>query len=107
MAANAYLVQYGRLAFVGRFGAAVRDFARGDRVVIRGPRGLELGTVLCEASERFRNSPDDDGELIRPAFIEDYAAAERHEALGQKILAATEETGQSISFIDIEVSLDG
>lgn len=103
--ANSYLVQYGRSAFVGRFRAA-SSFTRGERVVIRGPRGLELGVVLNEASERFAQTLEGDGELLRLAPLEDFAAAERNEALGQRILAAAEDSGLPIGFIDIEVSLD-
>ncbi|HEY3788618.1 MAG TPA: hypothetical protein VGL71_07175 [Urbifossiella sp.] len=104
-----YLVQYGRLAFVGRFSPARSvgegAFIRGDRVVIRGLRGLELGTVLGAAIDRFHHSQGD-GELLRPASIADFAAAERGEALGQEILAAAERAGLPIGFIDIEMSLD-
>jgi len=110
-----YLVQYGRSAFVGRFRpereTASGFFGRGDRVVIRGPRGLELGTVLCQLTDRYLPNADDDGELIHPATPEDEAAAERFDALGQTILAAADEraaeSGLPISFVDIEVSLDG
>src|SRR6185437_10704128 len=107
--AIAYLAQFGRLAFVGRFEPAVDAvgaFARGDRVVIRGPRGLELATVMCEAIERFHRDSAE-GELLRPASFDDFAAAERNEALGQRLLAAAEATDLPISFIDSEVSLDG
>ena len=107
---NAYLVQFGRLAFVGRFQFAACGFAmpfsRGDRVVIHGPRGLELGTLLGEVSDRFTQL-NDDGELLRIASLEDCAAAERGEALGQRILAEAENAGLPIGFIDIEVSLNG
>ena len=110
-----YLVQFGRSAFVGRFRpereTASGFFDRGDRVVIRGPRGLELGTVLCQLTEHFLSEAADDGELIRPATPEDEAAAERFDALRQAILAAADElaaeSGLPVSFVDIEVSLDG
>jgi len=107
--ATAYLAQFGRLAFVGRFDPAADAagaFARGDRVVIRGPRGLELATVMCEAIDRFHRDSAE-GELLRPASFDDFAAAERNEALGQRLLAAAELADLPISFIDSEVSLDG
>jgi hypothetical protein len=106
-----YLVQYGRPAFVGRFRlseqAACGVATRGDRVVIRGPRGLEIGTVLCEPAERFRQDGDDAGEILRHATLADQAAAERCEALGSDILAAADAASLPISFVDVEVSLDG
>lgn len=102
----AYLVQYGRLAFVGRFEALeATPLHRGDRAVIRGPRGLELATVLCEAHDRFHSTSD--GELLRAAARGDFDAAERGEALGLRLLAAAEEPRLPIAFVDSEVSLDG
>jgi cell fate regulator YaaT (PSP1 superfamily) len=41
------------MRFLGEFTAAEGSaFARGDQVVLRTERGLELGEILCEASER-------------------------------------------------------
>jgi hypothetical protein len=103
-----YLIQYGRLSFVGNLLPAqsvsegVR-FSRGDRVVIRGPRGLEIGTILVGSAPLMPI----EGEIVRIARPDDFAAAERQEALGQEILAAAEAVDLPISFIDIEVSLDG
>jgi hypothetical protein len=105
---TAYLVQYGRSAFVGRFRSAEAvAFARGDRVVVRGPRGLELGTVLCEPAAHVSGAADPDGDLLRHSTAEDDAAAARHDALGRDVLAAADASGLPIAFVDIEVSLDG
>jgi hypothetical protein len=105
---NTYLIQFGKPGFVGRF--RPRDpglFARGDRVVIRGPRGVEPGTVLCEPNARFQPEADD-GEILRTFTSEDAAAAERVIALGRDILAAAEVIGTTLplAFIDVEVALD-
>ena len=109
----AYLVQYGRSAFVGRFHApASGPLARGERVVVRGPRGVELGAVLCEPADRFTR-PDDpaDGDILRPAAPADDTAAARADALGAELLAAADEAAAAadlpLSFVDSEVSLDG
>jgi hypothetical protein len=103
-----YLVQYGRLAFVGNLQPAQSAsegarFCRGDRVVIRGPRGLEIGTILVGSAPLMPI----EGEIVRIARPDDFAAAEGTEALGQEMLAAAEAAHLPISFIDIEVSLDG
>lgn len=108
----AYLVQYGRAGFVGWFRLASADaLARGDRAVIHGPRGLELGTVLCEPTGRFVSPDTTDGDLLRPASIEDEALAAASEARGQELLAAADEmaaaAGLCLTFVDVEVSLDG
>jgi len=95
-----YLVQYGRLAHVARTACGFAA-ARGDRVVIRGPRGLELGTVLCSTKDA-----EPEASILRHVSLEDRAAAERNEAIGQDLLAAAEASGLPIGFIDSEVSLD-
>ena len=105
---TSYLVQYGRSAFLGWFEAAV-GFARDDRVVIHGPRGQEIGTILCEPGP---SQPDrTDGEILRLAVEADSADAERNESLAAEILAEAEQgiadAGLPLSLIDIELSLDG
>jgi hypothetical protein len=102
-----YLVQYGRSGFVGRFQAdAGAQFARCDRVVIRGPRGVEIGTVLCVPSEPFAE-PAADGELLRAVSDADEALAIRLDALGPPLLSAADRTGLPVAFVDIELTLDG
>jgi cell fate regulator YaaT (PSP1 superfamily) len=69
-----YVVRYGRVRLL----AECREpegqvLARGDRVVIRSDRGMELAEVLCPASERtarFLESPFP-GEILRRASQED------------------------------------
>jgi hypothetical protein len=107
---TSYLVQYGRSAFLGWFDPSSREgerpeFVRGDRVVIRGPRSEELGTVLG-VGEGQRC----DGELLRLATVADAARADRNAALAAEIIAAAEEqlaaADLPLSLIDIELSLD-
>lgn len=104
-----YLVQYGRSAFVGRFAAAAGAFARGDRVVVRSPRGAELGTVLCEAGDRFAATidPSAGGDLLRGASPDDDALAALREAQGSALVAAAAESALPLTFLDAEVMLDG
>src|SRR5262245_43673581 len=48
-----YLVSHGKTGALGRFVAASPEpYRRGDRVVVRGERGLTVGVVLCETTER-------------------------------------------------------
>ena len=61
---------------------------------------------MGEALDRFYRDPGE-GELLRSASFDDFAAAERSEALGQRLLAAAEAADLPITFIDSEVSLDG
>jgi hypothetical protein len=99
---HSYLVQYGKPGFVGRFRSAT-EYARGDRVVIAGPRGTESGTVLCDPADRFTALPTD-GELLRPATSCD-EPGER----GAELLAAAQadDRGLPIAFVDVEVLCDG
>lgn len=107
-----YLVQYGRPAFVGRFAAACGPFARGDRVVVRSPRGVELGAVLCEPADRFARllGPAADGTVLRPADAADLSLADQLAADERAVLAAADrraaESDVSASFLDAEVFLD-
>ncbi|QDU23963.1 hypothetical protein [Urbifossiella limnaea] len=103
----ALLVQYGRPGYVGRFRASV-EAVRGACVVLRGPRGLELGTVLCAAVAGV-SGIDDEGELLRAATAADEAAADRSAALARDLLAAADElaAGLPVAFPDAEVALDG
>jgi hypothetical protein len=101
-----YLVQYGKTGFVGRFRpASAEPRARGDRVVVRSRRGLELGTVLCEPAARF-DAPDD-GDLVRGATRDEI---ELREPCGAELLATAQaradELGLPLALVDVEILLD-
>jgi hypothetical protein len=106
---SVYLVQYGRSAFVGRFTAEGLSCARGDRVVVRSPRGVELGEVLCEAAGRFAGQldPGAGGDVLRLAGAEDAVCEAEREELGHALLRAAEAVGLPLTFLDAEVTLDG
>ena len=103
------LNQYGRSAFVGRFTCPGDPPVRGSAVVIRSPRGVELGTALGPIAERFAGQidPSAGGDYLRPATDEDDAADERATALAEQIIMAAEQFGQPVAFLDCEVTLDG
>jgi cell fate regulator YaaT (PSP1 superfamily) len=63
-----YIIRYGAMRLLGVFSGEGRDeFERGDDVIVRTSRGLETGTVLCEATEeaegQFKESPG--GQIVR------------------------------------------
>ena len=101
-----YLVQYGRPGFVGRFRSGLGELMRGDRVVIRGPRGSEIGAVLAPLADRFTHTAVD-GNLLRAATAEDDANAELLEARGLELLAAADSADLPLAFVDVETTLDG
>lgn len=109
-----FLVSHGKSGAFGRF-AVEGAFAcsRGDRVVIRGPRGLELGTVLCPATDRqqrlLQHVPV--GQIVRPARSEDEAWVQRGQALAIELAATARqlvrEQALALEVLDAEVLLGG
>jgi cell fate regulator YaaT (PSP1 superfamily) len=79
--AQAYVVRYGRMRFLGDFtGLPGQDHPRGQSVVVRSDRGTELGEVLCPATEqaaRFLADPIH-GEILRLPTPDDRAQEERN-----------------------------
>jgi cell fate regulator YaaT (PSP1 superfamily) len=69
-----YVVRYGRMRFLGEYrGLPDCEHARGQQVIVRSDRGIELGDVLCPVSEktsRFLPNPAQ-GEILRVATPED------------------------------------
>lgn len=108
-----YLVHHGAAGHVGRFRSADGDgCARGDAVVVRSQRGLELGRVLAAADSDRVSFPDGFvGELLRRASDEDITLAERGRAAGLELCAAGERlaaaSGLPLAVLDAEVLLDG
>jgi hypothetical protein len=109
-----YLVSYGEAGEFSCFRpAAARPYARGDRVVIRTSRGIELGTVLCTATAHHAAfiSRTPQGELLRPASAVDLAAASDIEHRSAALIASASrlarEMGLAIEILDAEITLDG
>jgi len=98
-----YLVQYGTSAFVGRF-TTDNDLSRGLTVVLRGPRGLELGSVLCDANASA--SFDLGGDILRVSEPADEVSRDVAARLSGDILDAANLTDQAVTFLDCEVTLD-
>lgn len=77
-----YIVRYGAMRLLGVFNAA-KDGApahrRGDHVIVRTDRGLEVGEVLWEATERVVSRLDDphEGQILRVMTTDDHREAER------------------------------
>ena len=103
------LVQFGRSGFVGRF-IAPAPVARGERVVVRGPRGVEVGAVLCEPGEPFTSALSTEGELLRVATADDEARVTNFPAREAELLslasAETTARGLPLTFVDAELTLD-
>jgi len=113
------LVRYGLTGHVGWFAVAdelVADLRRGEPVVIRTSRGMELGEVLIEPNAPRggdrRAGEDSIGafEVLRRADADDLAARGQAERLRDErfadCLALITESGWPIELIDVEPLLD-
>ena len=104
-----YLVQFGRPGFLGRFRSGL-TLARGERIVLRGPRGFEAGEVLL-AADPVAGSAAEDGAVLRRATAEDDAVIAGGDGCERELLARAlaraEERGLPLAFVDVEVLLDG
>src|SRR4051812_46432150 len=108
-----YLVSYGLTGQLGRFHAdqplALR---RGDRVVIRSERGLELGSILRpSAPGHGRYLPESTvGRLLRRAPSSDQPYAQERARRAEQLFARAGELaralGLSVTPLDAEVLLD-
>ena len=73
-----YLVRYGAMGWVGRFGSLERiECGYRDRVLIHTSRGLEVGTVLVAHDERSggTNGHKPAGEMLRRLSLEEQQLA--------------------------------
>jgi cell fate regulator YaaT (PSP1 superfamily) len=109
-----FVVRYGRMRFLGEYaGVAEQEHPRGQRVVIRSDRGMELGEVLCPATQRtalFLQNPVK-GEILRPATAEDLAAMTRlHEVQSKGFATGREFIAHrrlQMDLVDVETLLGG
>jgi cell fate regulator YaaT (PSP1 superfamily) len=77
--ANQYIVRHGAMRHLGEFAAPDGTYRRGMRVVIQSNRGVEVGEVLCDATERthqFLTDPTT-GEILRPLAPDDARELDR------------------------------
>jgi hypothetical protein len=109
-----YLVSYGSSGEFGRFRPLTPLVGcRGDRVVVRSHRGLELGVLLCPATPGHAHFlPNTSvGQLLRLAGPDDQRMAERQRERAHDLFAEacrlTAELNLPLEVVDVEVLLDG
>jgi cell fate regulator YaaT (PSP1 superfamily) len=107
-----YLVSYGAEVFISRFApVSPLHCQRGEQVIVRSHRGLELGTVLCESGPAHAQCLHSTsvGELLRRATPED-EALEPFSALGIRVFdearRLVRERQLSLDIVDVEVLLE-
>jgi hypothetical protein len=106
-----HVIRYGLLGHVGSFASvdAVR-YPRRSRVVVRSPRGLEVGEVLAEPIDQGA-VPEADGQILRRMTVQDdlleaRLERRRHEAFEacQQLLT---EADVPAALVDVEHLFDG
>ena len=109
VATSNYIVRHGAMRAVGIFAVpAGATFQRGDDVVIRGDRGVEVGHVLCPGTpECIAKLPDPTrGEIIRRMTDEDRTKAAdlklRMERELESACQAVARRRMPMDFVDIE-----
>src|SRR5262245_2618543 len=108
-----YLLGYGLLGDFGRF-RPTRPLTcrRGDRAVVRTPRGLEVGEVLCATTPRHAHFLPNAtvGSLLRLATAEDERLTENLLAraldFADEAAARARQLGLPLAVLDAELLLD-
>jgi hypothetical protein len=112
--ANRYIVSFGSGGALGVFSAsAPTPLRRGDRVVVRSPRGTDIGTVLCPATDRQARllGATPSGSLLRPVGAEDGARLEETRRRADAVFEASRrlaaQQNLAIDVLDVDMLFDG
>ena len=109
-----FVVRYGRMRFLGEFrGLEGQEHPRGQAVVVQSDRGVELGEVLAEATDRtaeFLDRPSR-GAIMRAASATDHDAEVGLAALQREGFTACREFIErrklQMDLVDVEAILGG
>ncbi len=111
--AEHYLVSHGKCGGLGNFAASGScTLRRGDRVVIEGPRGREVGTVLRQANVRQSRllGVALSGAIVRLLSQDDELDLRQQHALQERLFAAASQLARSrdlpIEILDVDVLLE-
>ena len=107
-----YVVRYGRMRLLAECnGSPGEEFVRGQRVVIRSDRGLELGEILCPASDRTAQYLEGKAtrEIVRLAAEADHQQQEDLPSLEKSAFATCRELiagrRMQMELVDVEILL--
>ena len=86
--ASSWIVRHGAMRFLGEFDPENAAYARGQEVIVRTERGLELGQVLCPATPRAVEliAEPTRGKIVRVLDERDRAERERLRDIEQREL---------------------
>jgi hypothetical protein len=109
-----YVASFGKDAALGCFTSPVPiALTRGESVLLRTPRGIEVGEILCPASLRQARllGAQIRGELVRSLGIEDRDHLDRLQRDGRELLDTArriaDEIGIAVVLLDAEFLFDG
>lgn len=109
-----YLASFGKSGGLGCFTAPDEaEFARGDRVVLQTPRGLEVGAILSRATVRQARlvGAQTSGTIIRRIESDDANLLAELRDRAENLFAASRQLAAelrvAVQVLDVEVLLDG
>ena len=109
-----YIVRYGLMRSIGVMGSRNdKEYRRGMEVVVRTDRGVEIGQVLCEATDDALSHLDQPptGQVVRQVMDEDLKAIDDIDGARQKKLQSCQKhidaLGLDMKLIDVESLFGG
>ena len=104
-----YVIRYGTMRLLGVFSAAGnREYGRGTHVIARTDRGLEVGEVLCEATQYALSLLKDptEGQILREMTPEDAHEMERIQDQARREMEVcqkyVDKLGLQMQLVDLE-----
>ncbi len=109
VAGNGFIVRHGATRLLGEFiGPHGQIFTRGERVILKTERGLEIGDVLCPSTPRAMNqiSEPTRGQIIRPMSADDRVKLDENIAIAKgqfdAACAIVERCRLDMQLVDVE-----
>ncbi len=109
-----YIVRYGMMRSIGVMGSRnEKEYRRGMEVVVRTERGVEIGQVLCEATDDALSHLDQPptGQVVRQVMDEDLKAIDDIDGARQKKLQTCQKhidsLGLDMKLVDVESLFGG
>src|SRR5215472_16207309 len=106
--ASSWIVRHGAMRFLGEFDPENAAYARGQEVVVRTERGLELGQVLCPSTPRAVEliAEPTRGRIVRVLTERDQAERQRLREVEEREMEAcarfVEQRRLQMELVDVE-----
>ncbi len=107
-----YVVRCGSMRMLGVM-RAKQSFRYGDRVVVRTPRGTEIGTVLCQATPAAMDHIEEptEGTIVRLLSADDQNQWNHFQSMTRDDIAASQKLADQLSLVmevvDVERIIGG